>query len=186
MERLKRAFEKYKPVNEQEFRDRDTMLAFLKEGASPFLRDNKLCHFTGSGWIVNQDRTKVLMVYHNLYQSWSWTGGHADGETDLLAVALREAREETGIEHIRPVSEEIFSLETIVVNGHEKRGQYVPSHLHMNVTYLLEAQEADVLRIKPDENSGVQWIPVEKLSEMVSEPWMMERVYEKLIAKMKA
>ena len=77
-----------------------------------------------------------------------------------------------------------FSIETIVVDGHEKRGSYVASHLHMNVSYLLEADEEESLHMKPDENSGVKWIPIEKLHEMVSEPWMLQRIYDKLNAKM--
>ena len=124
------------------------------------------------------------MVYHNIYNSWSWTGGHADGDNDLLAVAVREGMEETGVEHLRPVSEDIFSIETIVVDGHEKRGSYVASHLHMNVSYLLEADEEESLHMKPDENSGVKWIPITQLHEMVSEPWMLQRIYDKLNAKM--
>ena len=63
---------------------------------------------TASAWVVNRERTKVLMVYHNIYNSWSWLGGHADGETDLLSVAVREVKEEAGISNVRPVSEEIF------------------------------------------------------------------------------
>ena len=47
-------------------------------------RNNKMCHFTASSWIINKDKTKVLMVYHNIYKSWSWTGGHADGDTAKL------------------------------------------------------------------------------------------------------
>mgnify|MGYP002237558723 CR=1 FL=1 len=52
---------------------------------------------TASAWVVNKDRSKVLMIYHNIYNSWSWLGGHADGETDLLAVAIREVREEAAL-----------------------------------------------------------------------------------------
>ncbi len=70
---------------------------------------------------------RVLMAYHNIYHSWAWTGGHADGEKDLLSVAMREAREETGIKTVTPVMDQIFSLEVLTVDGHEKKGLYVPS-----------------------------------------------------------
>ena len=127
----------------------------------------------------------MLMAFHKIYQSWAWTGGHADGDRDLLAVAKREAMEETGVTEIRVISEDIFSLEILTVDGHEKRGVYVPSHLHLNVTYLLEADEAEVLRIKPDENSGVRWFLLEEALAACSEPWMIERVYKKLNAKVR-
>ena len=107
------------------------------------------------------------MVYHNIYNSWSWLGGHADGETDLLAVALREVKEEAGISHVCPVSEEIFSLESLTVDGHVKKGKYVSSHLHLNVTYLLEADFEEAVSIKADENSGVAWFsPEEALKKL--------------------
>lgn len=175
--------ERYIPWNEQEEKDREVMLDFIKEGKDIFLRDNKLAHFTASSWIVNKEHTKVLMVFHNIYQSWSWTGGHADGEEDLLKVAIKEAKEETGVTHIWPVNNEIFSLEVITVDGHIKKGSYVSSHLHVNVTYLLEAEEKDMLQIKEDENSNVAWF---ELSEAVSascEPWM-QKIYKKLNAKL--
>lgn len=176
---------RYTPYNDQEAAELHLMLDFLAHGEYPFHRTNTTAHFTASAWIVNPARTKVLMVYHNLYDSWSWVGGHADGEADLLAVALKEAREETGIEHIRPVSDEPFSVEILTVSGHEKRGKYVPSHLHHNVTYLVEADESDVLRVKPDENSGVAWFTLEDALKVSTEPWMVERVYRKLIDKLK-
>lgn len=174
----------YVPYNEQEEQDKAVMLSLLETTPDIFTRENKLAHFTASSWLLNKEYTKVLMIYHNIYHSWSWTGGHADGETDLLAVAKREAMEETGVTDIKAISEEIFSIETLTVDGHEKRGSYVPSHLHLNVTYLLEADEAEVLRIKPDENSGVKWFSLEEAEKASSEPWMVERIYRKLNQKL--
>lgn len=175
----------YMPGNEQEEQDKQLMLHYLDTEPDLFTRNNPLVHFTASGWIVNPKRSKVLMVYHNIYDSWSWTGGHADGEMDLLAVAMKEGQEETGAVHLSPISRDIFSIEALTVDGHVKRGKYVSSHIHLNVTYLLQAEETDTLIIKPDENSGVQWIPVGEIEEKVSEPWMMERIYRKLLQRMK-
>mgnify|MGYP002545656489 CR=1 FL=1 len=95
---LERQLAAYHPCCEQEAVDRDVMLHFLRENTDAFTRENLVAHFTASSWIVNSSRTHALMAWHNLYRAWSWTGGHADGETDLLSVALREAREETGVE----------------------------------------------------------------------------------------
>ena len=177
---------RYRPCCEQEERDKAVILAFLAAHDDAFLRENLVAHMTASAWVVNPARDRVLMVYHRLYDSWAWTGGHADGETDLLAVALRECREETGVEHVRPVSEDIYSLEILTVDGHEKRGQYVPSHLHLNLTYLLEADERDSLQICEAENSGVRWFSLAEALTAPSEPWMVERIYRKLNAKLPA
>lgn len=173
----------YQPFNEQEERDRDRILEWLSRYENAFSRDNEWGHMTASAWVVNRERTKVLMVYHNIYHSWSWLGGHADGETDLLAVALREVQEESGVSRVRPVSEEIFSVEILTVDGHEKKGRYVPCHLHLNVTYLLEADELETTTVKEDENSGVGWFSPEEALAASTEPWFVERVYKKLIEK---
>lgn len=175
----------YTPYNEQEARDRELILRCLKDEADLFTRKNDLVHMTASAWIVNAERTKVLMAYHNLYQSWAWLGGHADGETDLLAVALKEAQEESGLAHVRPIMEQIYSVESLHVCGHVKRGQYVSSHIHLNVTYLLEADENDPLFIKADENSGVAWFAPEEAEAVCTEPWMRDHIYHKLNEKLR-
>ena len=150
-----------------------------------FLRENTVAHVTASAWVVNKDRSRVLMVYHNIYDSWSWLGGHADGETDLLAVAVREVKEEAGISEVHPLTEKIFSMESLTVDGHVKNGRYVSSHLHLNITYLLEADSEETVSIKEDENSGVAWFSPEEALERSTEPWFVKHVYSKLIDKMR-
>ena len=174
----------YRPWNEQERQDQAVILAFLDKNPDAFYRTNLLAHMTASAWVVNPQRSKVLMVYHRLYDSWSWAGGHADGEEDLLAVALREVREETGVQSLRPVTEEIYSLEVLTVDGHEKHGRYVPSHLHLNLTYLLEAEENQPLRVCEAENTGVAWFSLTDALAASTEPWFVERIYKKLNEKL--
>ena len=181
---LRETIESFQPSCEQEREDRRMMLKYLDEFSDVLTRANETCHFTGSSWIVNPARTKVLMLYHNIYDSWAWSGGHADGEADMLSVALREAREETGIAHVRPVTRELYSVEILTVNAHVKRGRYVVPHLHLNLTYLLEADDAQAVREKPDENSAVRWFPIEDAPEASSEP-DMRVVYRKLNEKLR-
>lgn len=179
------AIRNYVPRCEQEERDRDFFLRFTDSCSDHLSRENDFAHFTASAWAVSPDRSRVLMVYHNIYDSWSWTGGHADGEADMCAVAEKELREETGLENPRLVSAEPISLEILTVDGHMKRGKYVHSHLHLNLTYLFEADEDEVTHIKADENSGVEWFTVEDMFSAVSEKWMAENVYKKLCERAK-
>ena len=94
-------------------------------------------------------------------------------------MALREVREETGLTRLRPVREAPVSLETIGVQPHFRRGKFVPAHLHLNLTYLIEADDSEPVRAKPDENSGVRWMtPGEAVASSTEE--CMRVVYEKL------
>ena len=141
-------------------------------------------HFTAAGFIFNPDRTKTLMIYHNIYRSWAWTGGHADGERDLLALALREAQEETGA-RCRPIDGTACSADIIPVQAHVKRGQPVAAHVHLNLAFALECDEDAPLRIKPDENSGVAWLDLTDLPSKISpeDAALMLPIYGKIVRK---
>ena len=182
---LKEKIEKYIPYNEQEKNDKKIILQYLEQFDNILTRENEFAHFTASSWVLNKEKTKVLMIYHNIYQSWAWTGGHADGESDLLQTAIRELREETGVQNVKILDDNIFSLEVICVNGHVKKGKYVSSHVHLNLTYLLEVDENEKLQIKEDENSNVRWIPIEEIPKKVNEKWIEENIYHKLNEKLK-
>ena len=185
MEKLKYQVETFIPCNEQEMRDKELLLRWINSGVDILTRANAVAHLTASAWVMSPDRKHVLMAYHNLYNSWAWLGGHADGDPDLLAVALREATEESGVQNVRPLSTEIASLDILPVWGHTKRGKYVASHQHLNVTYLLVADESDALTIRAEENSGVAWLPADRLLELTNE-WEMDHVYLKLLERAKA
>ena len=185
VEELKSDIEKYKPYNEQEEVEKKIMLSYFNIFDDVLTRQNEIGHFTSSAFVLNKERTKILMIYHKIYNSWGWVGGHSDGDSNLLYVAMKEAKEETGIKNVKPILDNIYSLEIINVNGHIKRGKYVGSHAHLNVTYLLEADETEEIRIKADENSGVKWVPIDEILNESSEVWVRDVVYSKIIQKMK-
>lgn len=174
---------RFDPETEQERADQQQILAFLRRDGDAILhRENRAAHLTASALVLNASRTKTLLVFHHQFQSWSWVGGHADGDRDLLQTAMREAREETGLEHCEPLKETIQSLDILPVWGHWKRGEYLPAHLHLNAAYLLTAGETQPLRVKPDENSGVRWVSIRQLESYVTEAPMLP-VYEKLLRR---
>lgn len=180
---LKQQIQNYKPYNKQEEKDKEQMLKYIDTFTDVLTRENTKCHFTASNWIVNKERTKVIMAYHNIYKSWAWTGGHSDGDSDLLNVALKEAKEETGLENLKVLSDGIFGIEILPVNRHIKREKIVEEHLHLDCCFLLEADESEPLRIKEDENSGVKWIDIDKVIETSTED-VMKPIYQKLNEKL--
>ena len=151
-------------------------------GNAILTRESEIAHMTASSIIVSKDRRRTLMAFHRIYNSWAWTGGHADGESDFEAVARREAREETGISGLTRLGGGIASLEILPVWAHVKRGKPVGSHLHLNVSYLFEADDSLPLSVREDENSAVGWLAVDRLGESVSEPPMLP-VYERLLRR---
>lgn len=182
---LKENLEEFEPYNEQEEVDKKIILDYINNFDDTLTRQNKYGHFTSSAFVLNKEKTKILMVYHKIYNSWAWPGGHSDGDSNLLNVAMKEAKEETGIKNVIPIFKNIYSIEIISVNGHEKSEKYISSHVHLNVTYLLEADENEKIHIKEDENSGVKWVPIDNVLDLTSETWVRDRVYAKIIEKMK-
>lgn len=178
-----KVIEDYTPYNEQEKIEKEQILQYSKLMSDLLTRDNTIAHFTASSFIVNKSRDKVLMVYHNIWQDWCWTGGHVDGEEDFLKVAIKETKEETGVKNVIALSNTPIALDIVPAYGHYKKGKYIASHLHLNVTYLLEANENEVLHKKEDENAGVRWIPISEYKKYVTQQ-SMYAIYDKIIEKM--
>ncbi len=182
MERIRRLITDFVPGNAQEEGDRAEMLRLIGKGEGLLHREGG-AHFTASSWIMDERGERLAAVWHNIYRSWSWTGGHMDGSPDPLGTALREAEEETGITSAVPFDGRLFSLEILTVDGHEKRGAWVPSHLHLNLTFLLRASSEEALRPREGENRDARWFTPEAFLAACSEEWMIDRVYKKLIAR---
>ena len=175
--------EKYLPFNEQEEKDKAYFLKFIDSFEDTLTRDNVFGHFSSSAFVLNRDRTKILLVYHNIYQGYIFPGGHVDGEKDFLSVAKREVEEETGVK-ADVLTDKIFSIWTGPVKAHIKRGKFVPAHTHLDVVYLMEADENIKLKIKPDENQSVVWAKFEEIGKNVKLVDFFVPEYEKFIKKL--
>ena len=171
-------FANYIPKNEQEKIDQELILNFIDHNPDALYRTNLCAHITSSAFVVNQKMTKILFAYHKIYDSWSWVGGHNDGNPNLLEVAIEEAIEETGIQTVRPYSKDIFTIDVIYVKNHIKKGLYVPDHLHLNATFLLIADETETLTVNHAENSGVKWFDLDDVFNHISEKRMIP-IYQK-------
>lgn len=116
-------------------------------------------HLTASAWIIDPARRMTLLTHHQKLDRWLQLGGHVDGEADLLAAAWREAREESGLATVRPVSPEIFDVDRhrIPARGTE------PEHWHFDVRFLFVADPAEALAIS-DESKDLAWVPLPEVA----------------------
>lgn len=180
---LIKKIENYKPFDEQEKKDKELFLKYMNYFDNLLTRENEFAHFTASSFVLNQDQTKMLVVHHNIYDAWIYPGGHADGISDLLKVAVREVLEETNIK-AKILDNSIFSIQSLPTKGHIKNGIYVPAHTHLDCVYLLEANDSLELSFRFEESKGVKWISLDKTdnNDMVD---FIRPINKKLIKKLK-
>lgn len=173
---------KYVPFNEQEEIDKEYFLRFMNMYEDVLTRNNLFGHFSSSAFVVNSKKNKMLVVYHNINDGWIYPGGHADGDADLLRVALREVEEETGVKAF-VLDENIFGIQALPVKGHIKNGKYVPAHIHFDVVYLMMADDDLDLVYRPEESQGVKWVYFDLASddEMCD---FIRPIHQKLIRKL--
>lgn len=173
----------YNPYSEQEVTDKEYYLNFISSFEDVLTRQNMLGHFTASAFVVNKDFTKTLLVYHNILDGYIYPGGHADGESDLLSVAIREVEEETGLKAIA-LNTAPFAINSAPTLTHIKRGKVVPAHIHFDVVYLLQCDDSVTTQIKEDENQDVRWVELEEL-ENIKLVNFMHPIFKKLVHKLK-
>lgn len=180
---LRESIENYIPFNEQEEKDKEQFLRFIDSFDDVLSRNNIFGHFSASAFVVNKERNKMVVVYHLINDGWICPGGHADGNDDLLSVAVREVLEETGLK-VKVLDENIYSIQSAPVKGHIKHGKYVPAHLHLDVIYLMEADDKIPLIYKEDESKGVKWVSFDEASNDTMCDFIRP-IHKKLIEKLR-
>ncbi len=150
---------------------RARLAAFVWAHENCFDRSLLVGHVTGSAWIVDLDRTHVLLTHHRKLDKWLQLGGHADGDSDVLRVALREAREESGLTSVRPVRESIFDVDIHLIPARKTE----PEHFHYDVRYALEADRGEALRMS-DESHDLRWVRVDEVAVLTQEESVLRMV----------
>ncbi|HLP14965.1 MAG TPA: NUDIX hydrolase [Bacteroidota bacterium] len=163
--------ESYEASDAHEREMRSRMIDFVKEHEDCCERSLSIGHITGSAFIVNIERTHVLLTHHKKLNRWLQLGGHADGETDILNVALREAEEESGLRSVSPVSKEIFDVDIHLIPARKNEVE----HYHYDIRYLCEADSRIPLTIS-DESHDLVWVPVNSILNYTEERSMLRMV----------
>ncbi len=146
----------------------------LLSDAPCFERTHLPGHITGSTWIVDSRRTQVLLVHHAKLNKWVQPGGHADGDENILRVALKEAEEETGLKKFSHIGNHIFDVDIHLI---PKRIDF-PEHFHYDVRFLMEADPVDLIQVS-EESHDVKWIHLSDLEKYNQERSVL-RMKEKL------
>ena len=173
---LKTLLNDYHPVIVTEIQAKQEMLDFLSSNTRCFERS--LCdgHFTASSWLMNKSQDKFLLTHHAKLNMWLQLGGHCDGDSDLLRVALKEANEESGLLDIVAVVSGIFDLDIHQVPA--RKGE--PAHLHYDVRFLLQARQ-DTPLIVSNESHSLQWFGMDMYLLPTTEPAIL-RMFNKWLA----
>ena len=155
----------YNPYDQRERDMHEALIHFVEAESDCFERGLQIGHITGSAWIIDRTRTRALLTHHLKLDRWLQLGGHADGDTDILRVALREAREESGLEDIRILSDAIFDVDVHAIPARATE----PSHLHYDVRFLLEADATAPLVISR-ESKDLAWVALTDIAQITMEP----------------
>jgi 8-oxo-dGTP pyrophosphatase MutT (NUDIX family) len=163
----------YDPSDAHENDMRERTIKFVKDHEDCFERTLAVGHITGSAFIVNFERTHILLTHHKKLNRWLQLGGHADGEGNVLNVALREAEEESGLHSVRPVSEDIFDVDVHLIPARKNDAE----HYHYDIRYLCEADSRIPLIIS-DESHDLVWVPVNSMLNYTEEQSILRMVYK--------
>jgi 8-oxo-dGTP pyrophosphatase MutT (NUDIX family) len=150
---------------------------FLASHADVFHRHHAPGHFTGSAWLVNAAGTHVLLTHHRKLQRWLQLGGHADGDTDLRAVALREAEEESGLCELR-VEDAIFDLDAHEIPARAND----PAHVHWDVRFVVHACGSEQFAVS-EESLELAWVEIAALPARTDVDASVRRMAERWLQR---
>ena len=167
---LIQALSKYTSNFKEETEFRKRFLSLL-ENVNAFQRTHLPGHLTGSAWICNQDFSKVLLVHHAKLNRWLQPGGHADGDENIIQVALKETEEETGINQYRIISESIFDLDIHRIPERKD----MPAHDHYDIRILLQAFDQQKI-IVSEESHDVKWLAMDEVKNFTDEQSVLRMV----------
>ncbi len=165
--------DEYFPTDSAEIKFKEDTLKFIKANKNCFERSNKEGHITGSAWLLNKDMSKALLMHHTKLDRWFQLGGHADGESDILRVAIKEAQEESGINDIVPVHSKIFDIDIHLIPENKKE----KAHYHYDVRFLLKVTSNEDI-IQNRESKELRWISKNK-SELPTDSSSVQRMFNK-------
>ncbi len=155
----------------------DLFAALSDDPGGPYRRERLAGHFTASAFLVDRSGTRTLLTHHRKLGLWLQPGGHADGDSDLQAVALAEAREETGLPGLR-LDPGLFDLDRHWIPEHKG----VPAHWHYDVRYVVRAGEVEAYVVS-EESHDLAWRDIAQLAADAAADASLRRMARKWLAR---
>lgn len=174
---LLQKLENYIPEDGEEIQFRDSFFQFISSYPDCFERTQQKGHITGSAWIINQSFDKALLTHHRKLDRWLQLGGHADGESNIIKVSQKEASEESGLQSLKLLSEDIFDIDIHPIP--ERKNE--PEHLHYDVRFLFQADEYEPFYIS-EESINLGWIALDQLEEKTKKNASILRMARKTLS----
>lgn len=165
----------YHPQDPHEIEAKKQIINFVKENPDCFERRLESGHVTASCWLLNYDRTKALLMHHKKLNKWVQLGGHCDGNSDVLEVAMKEAQEESGIVEIAPISREIFDIDIHISPKTAKEKE----HFHYDIRFLLGVTQP-VDFVKNEESNELRWV-TKNIQELPTQQEAVVRMFKKWV-----
>ena len=165
----------YRPIDDADRAQCARIVKFVDETPACFERSNAAGHVTGSAWVVDKDRARVLLTHHKKLGKWLQLGGHADGDADVPAVALREAQEESGLRDLRLLSKNIFDLDVHPIPAHGAD----PAHFHYDIRFVFQANGPEPI-VTGAESNELAWVDIKNISAYSQEPSLLRMVKKEL------
>jgi 8-oxo-dGTP pyrophosphatase MutT (NUDIX family) len=144
------------------------IIEFIKQYEPCFNRELSVGHMTGSAWIVNRAGTHTLLTHHKKLNKWLQPGGHADGDSDILQVAKREADEESGLKGLEIGDGQIFDIDIHQIPARANE----PQHLHHDIRFVFHAVESEDF-IVSEESHDLAWVEITRLEDYNAEESIM-------------
>lgn len=160
---LIKELKKYKPYNETEKGYVDEIIEFLENGENQFVRTNLEKHIVASAYLLNDSLDKILLTHHKAIGLWLQFGGHSDGESNSLNVALRETMEESGIENINIGNGEIVDVDIHTIPENKKKNE--PEHKHLDIRFIFTTPEENF--VVSDESDELKWMPIDEFKKLI-------------------
>ncbi|AFM04636.1 NTP pyrophosphohydrolase [Bernardetia litoralis DSM 6794] len=173
--------ENYQTSFSEEIEFQKQIIDFLIQNDDFALRSNLIGQLTGSAWIVNRERTKVLLIHHKKLEKWLQIGGHIENTDQTIEeTILREVKEESGIKNLNLLSSSIYDIDIHTIPQKKE----IAEHLHFDIRLIIEADENETLIPQNEEILNIKWYSINEVQNLAKSTLSINQSMKRMTDKM--